>query len=195
MWSGEFKLGNIVEVDETYVGGKDKNKYAVKRLNAGHGTYGKTAVVGVQERGGRVIATPVERADAGMLIGFVEKSVEAGSMVCTDSATASSSLPCKYEHQTVAHGAGECVSGLLHTNGTESAWSLLKRAIQGTWHHVSPKHLGRYVNKVAFGLNEGKCQEGILDRMVFWAQEAGGKRISYEALIANNGLSGEAQAA
>jgi len=191
---GDFTLANVIDVDETYVGGKEKSKHAAKRLNAGRGTVGNTAVVGVRERGGEVIARPVARTDVRTLIGFVEKTVKPGATVYTDSATAYRPLNRRYEHQTVAHSAGEHVRRLVHTNGIESPWSLLKRAIHGTWHHVSPKHLARYVNEVAFRLNEGNCQEDILDRMVFWAQRIGGKRISNEALIADNGLSAEAEA-
>ena len=132
---GDFKLANVVEADETYIGGKEGNKHKGKRLNAGRGGVGKTAVVGVRERGGKTAAKP----DAATLMDFVEERVEAGSTVHTDEAKAYKALPNLingFRHATVKHSAGEYVRGAVHTNGMESVWALLKRSIQGTWHHV-----------------------------------------------------------
>ena len=82
-----------------------------------------------------------------------------------------------------------------HTNSIESAWALFKRAIHGTWHHISPKHAARYVNEVAFRLNDGKVDVDIMDRIRSWVQQSGGKRISYQDLIADNGISNKPMAA
>ena len=189
---GDFTLGNVVEVDETYIGGKEGNKHASKKLRAGRGAVGKTPVAGARERGGKVTAKPVERVNAQTLIPFVEDHVEQGATVYTDDASAYSALPTvfnQYLHETVAHGSGEYVRGDAHTNGIESVWAVLKRSIHGTWHHVSPKHLERYVNEAAFRLNEGNCEVDTLDRMRDFAAGIHGKRLRYVDLIADNGES------
>ena len=158
---GDFTVGNIVEVDETFIGGKEGNKHESKKLKQGRGAVGKEAVAGVRERGGKIKAQHVERVNAATLIPFVEDHVEQGSTVYTDDASAYGALPTvlnQYLHETVAHSRGEYVRGEAHTNGIESVWAVLKRSIHGTWHHVSPKHLGRYVNEAAFRLNEGNCE-------------------------------------
>ncbi|MYE50003.1 MAG: IS1595 family transposase [Gammaproteobacteria bacterium] len=188
---GDFRIGGIVEVDETYIGGKESNKHESRKLRAGRGPVGKSAVVGARERGGRVKAKPVDRTDGATLIPFVEGSVEPGSTVYTDDAAAYAALPSvinQFQHDTVAHGAGEYVRGDVHTNSIEAVWSVLKRSITGTWHKVSPKHLARYVNETTFRLNEGNCEVDTIDRMMALAFGIGGKRLRYEDLIADNGL-------
>ena len=82
------------------------------------------------------------------------------------------------------HSAGEYVRGSVHTNGIESVWSVFKRSVTGTWHHVSKKHLSRYVNEAAFRLNEGNCEVDTLDRMESLAKRVGGKRLTYADLTA-----------
>ena len=139
-------------------------------MNAGRGAIGKMPVVGVRKRGGKLIAMPVERTDVRTPVGFVEQSVEAGSMVCPDTFPAYSSLPCKFEHQVVAYSTDEYVRGLVHTNGIENAWSLLKRVICGIFRHVSRKRLVRCVNEVAPRLNEGNCQKDLIDGMALFAK-------------------------
>ena len=79
--------------------------------------------------------------------------------------------------------------GVAHANSMESVWSVLKRSIHGTWHHVSPKHLGRYVNEATFRLNQGYCEIDTIDRMESFAREIGGRRLSYKRLIHAYGLS------
>ena len=194
---GEFTLGNVVEADETYIGGKRKNMSHAKRRelkDTGRGAVGKEAVIGARERGGRTIAKHVQATDAATLIPFIEDSAEQGSTVYTDDAAAYGALPNifnQFQHETVAHGAGEYVRGEVHTNGIESVWAVLKRSITGTWHHVSPKHLGRYVNEATFRLNEGNCENDTIDRMEAFAEGLHGKRLRYVDLIADNGKSAQ----
>ena len=195
---GDFKLTNVVEVDETYIGGKESNKHESKKLHAGRGAVGKEAVVGLRERDGKVKAKHVERTNAATLIPMIEDAVEAGATVYTDDAAAYGALPTiinQYEHDTVAHSKGEYVRGEVHTNGIESVWAVLKRSITGTWHHVSPKHLGRYVNEATFRLNEGNCEVDTLERMEALASGIGGKRLRYTDLIADNSESNKPVAA
>ena len=185
---GDFTLTNVVEADETYVGGREANKHESKKLKAGRGPVGKTAVAGVRQRGGKVIAKSVERTDGPTLIEFVESAVEPGATVYTDDARAYSALPNafnQFDHQTIKHGAGEYVRGDAHTNSIEAVWAVLKRSIHGTWHHVSPKHLDRYVNEATFRLNKGSCEVDTIDRMTHFARGVGGKRLRYTDLVAD----------
>ena len=189
---GDFTLSETVEIDETFVGGKEANKHESMKLHAGRGTVGKEAVVGIRERGGKVKATHAERTDAATLVPLVEKSVEKGATVYTDDAAAYGALPSvvnQYAHATVAHSKGEYVRGDIHTNGIESVWAVLKRSIHGTWHHVSPKHLEKYVNEASFRLNEGNCEVDTLDRMEALVKQMDGARLPWRELIADNGKS------
>ena len=161
---------------------------------AGRGPVGKVAVAGVRERGGKVKATVVQRTDAATLVGNIESIVEPGSTVYTDEASAYAPLNRHYRHESVKHSIGEYVRGSVHVNGMESVWSVLKRSIHGTWHHVSPKHLAKYVNEATFRLNEGNCEVDTIDRMEAFASQIGGKRLSYKKLIRDNGLSAQVMA-
>ena len=162
----------------------------VKELaGTGRGAVGKVAVAGMRERGGKVKATVVERTDAAMLVGMVEESVVPGTTVYTDEAAAYGGLKRRFNHDSVKHGISEYVRGDVHTNGMESIWSVLKRSIRGTWHHVSPKHLGKYVNEATFRLNEGNCEVDTIERMEAFAGQIGGKRLPYAKLVRKNGLS------
>ena len=139
-----------VEVDESYFGGKEGNKHEHKKLKSGRGTVGKTAVVGMKNRDtNQVQAEVVETTDKETLQAFVVENTTPDSIVYTDEARAYSGLP--REHQAVGHGVGEYVREQAHTNGLESFWSMLKRGYTGTYHHMSPKHLHRYVDEFADG--------------------------------------------
>ena len=126
---GDFMLSNIVEVDETYKGGKERNKHESKKRKAGRGTAGKKAIIGARERGGKVVAQPLEVTDSRSLVEFVETHTEPGATVYTDDASAYNALPSKYKHESVRHSAGEYVRGDVHTNSIESVWSVFKRSL------------------------------------------------------------------
>lgn len=123
---GSFKLSKVVEVDETYIGGKEKNKHTSKKLKAGRGIVGKTAIVGMRERGGNVKAMPVQSTDKNSLQGLIAKNVQYGSTVYTDEHRSYMGLQ-GYNHQSVNQSAKEFVNGMAHTNGIESIWAVLKR--------------------------------------------------------------------
>ena len=136
-----------VEVDEVYVGGRERNKHESKKLHAGRGTVGKQAVVGACDRAsGNVAAQPVPRASKDELQGFVRVQAAPGAAVHTDEASAYASMP-EYAHEAVHHSAGEYVRGSVHTNGIESFWALFKRGYHGTYHHMSGQHLWRYLTE------------------------------------------------
>ena len=141
MWStADEKFTSAVEADETLIEGKESNKHESKTLKFGHGTVGKTAVAGSrQHRTGRLSTEVVESNDKWTLKDLGIRRTELGTTVYTDKAAAYVGLP--RPHEAVVHDAAEYVREMVHTTGLESHWAMFKRAIGGTFHHISVKHL------------------------------------------------------
>ena len=174
------KFAGEVEADETYVGGKERNKHEDKKLRAGRGAVGKTPVVGVRQREtGRIATEVVEATDKPTLQNFVLRHTIPGTMVYTDEATAYQSIP--RPHEAVKHSANEYVRGMAHTNGLESHWALFKRGIDGIYHHVSVKHLGRYTTEFEGRHNNRPLDTG--EQMGIMARGTVGKQLPYSTLI------------
>lgn len=158
-------LSGVVEVDEKYHGGEESHKHASKKAGR-RGSSGKQPVLGMIEREGDVVAMPIPNVEADMVQGQIIDHVEDGSTVYTDEYGAYASLSSlSYTHDTVKHSAKEYVRGTVHTNFMESVWAILERTVMGVHHHISVKHLKRYLNEVCYRLNEGNVKVHVKDRV------------------------------
>jgi len=172
--------GKIVEADETYVGGKDKNKHAHKRQHV-RGASQKEAVVALVERGGKVRSHHVADVNTKNLRPILTEQIDAATHLMTDKTWVYKSAGKHFAaYDAVNHGIGEYVRGEVSTNTVESYFAILKRGIVGTFHHVSPQHLKRYVGEFDFRYNE-RTALGVTDAQRFHKAIGGivGKRLTY----------------
>lgn len=173
----------MVEADETYIGGKTKNKHAskVKRNEDGGVIDTKEVVLGLIERDGKVVLKHIPSASKDNMVPHVQKIVQTGSRIITDEAPVYSTLKHSYTHNKVNHTLKVYVIGDAHTNTIENFWSVLKRGLYGVYHAVSPKHLDRYLQEFSQRFNERHLSEQ--GKFELFLQRAE-KRLKYEDLIA-----------
>ena len=180
--SGLDAMLGPVEVDETFIGGKRQNMPKAKRkIRARRGGADKAVVAGIKDRASNHIAAQVVPDTTGRTLkGFVAEKVAPGAMVYTDENVAYKGLP---RHETVRHTKDEYVRGDAHTQGIESFWSMFKRGYHGTFHHLSEKHLDRYVRE--FAARHNIRDKDTIDQMQSVAVAMVGKQLSYRELIAD----------
>ena len=175
-------LDNDVEVDETYIGGKNKNRHKSKKVeNAqGRSLKDKAAVVGMIEREGKLNARQVGDVKAKTLTKEIIRNVKETARLHTDEWVGYKGLSRIYDHSFVKHGQGEYVNGRVHTNTIEGFWSLLKRGIVGIYHFTSKKHLQAYVDEFVFRYNTREHSEQARFNAMLLNMEV---RTTYRGLI------------
>ena len=189
MRTGHFlKLKDVVESDETFIGGLAANMHAAKRAKVirGRGAVGKTPVHGLLQRGteddpSQVRAKVVPNTEQVTLMGELLRNVERNTVVCTDSSESYATIADRYVHKFVNHSV-QYVLGRVHTNGLENFWSLVKRMIRGTYVNVMPFHLDRYLDEECWRFNKRKLNDGTRFDTVM--QCVVGRRITYRVLCA-----------
>ena len=173
--------GKVVEADETFIGGKEKNKHARVRNKKNIGGQGKEAVFSLVERGGKVRSQRVASVSAKTLRPILTEQIDAATSLMTDGAGQYRHMHKDFaSHEMVNHEIDEYVRGNAHTNTIEGYFSILKRGIVGTYHHVSPQHLKRYLAEFDYRYNERQSLE-VDDALRMEKSVSGiiGKRLTY----------------
>jgi transposase-like protein len=184
--NGTFtKMNGTIEVDESYIGGKERFKHRSKRIFIGNNIRpksGKFAVMGMVQRGGEVRAKVIDSARRSILEPEVLANVEAGSTIYTDSLMSYHKLKDVYNHTFVDHSKGEYVKGVAHTNTMENFWSCFKRTLKGTYIQIASFHTDRYLDEQAFRYNHRKLNDAGRFEAVMPKIFGKDKKLSYAEL-------------
>ena len=185
MWEMSQQVSGPIEVDETYLGGKDENKHENKKPMHGNSYGVKQPVVGMKSREtNEVKAEVIQTVSAKTLQRFVKSNTEPGGTVYSDQSRGYWGLrKSGYDLQQVNHSVKEYANGQAHTNGIESFWAMLKRGYHGAYHQMSAKHLSRYVNEFAGRHNARPMDTSVQLSSLVVGME--GKRLPYQTLINN----------
>jgi len=177
----DTQLEDTVEIDETYVGGKNKNRHYDKKVrnSQGRSWKDKTPVLGLLQRNGELRVFKISNVERKTLLPIIKANIKKGSKVMTDEWRSYSRLSKRYDHRVVYHGRGQYVEGINHTNTMEGGWSLLKRSITGIYHQVSRKHLDKYLDEFAFRYNTREMEDVDRFESVFSSIE---RRLSFKEL-------------
>src|ERR1044071_1778063 len=191
MQEGDGKLCGEVEVDETFIGGKERNMHAKQRKENihGRGPQDKSIVFGMVERGGKVRAAHVNTRSGEELQEHIRQCVEAGAAIFSDELASYAGLSADYRHDIINH-AVEYVNGNTHTNPIDNFWALLKRGLPGPYVSVEPYHLFRYIDEQAFRYNNRKEMDDG-DRFSAVVSQIAGKRLTYAELTGRVGKTPE----
>lgn len=175
----------VMSADETFVGGKNKNRHLDKKVEQSQGrSYkDKTPVFGVMNYGGEIRTRVVPNTQADTLKPIIKEMVTEGSILITDEWKGYSNLSTDYKHIVVKHNEGNYASGAFSSNNVENFWSHLKRGIYGIYHQVSAEHLHRYCSEFEFRFNSRKMN--CFERFDMVLQKSENKRLKYKDLIKN----------
>jgi len=186
--SGNFNhllggLGKVVQNDETYCGGRNKNRHVDKKVE-GSGPVGKSIILGMVENGGRRKALVVSNVERETIQREINRHVRKGTILSSDEGKQYIGINRQgYKHRSCNHSAKNWVNGKASTNSVESMWALLKRGFYGIYHRFSVEHLPKYVAESVFRLNEGHCKYQTMTRIDAIASYCIGKRLTWSQCI------------
>ncbi|MCL2282605.1 MAG: IS1595 family transposase [Fibromonadales bacterium] len=176
-------LDKVVQSDETYAGGRNKNRHADKKID-GSGPVRKGIVLGMVEQGGRKKAVVVSNVERDTILREINKHIRKNTLLATDEGKHYIGIQKQgYKHRTCNHSAKVWVNGKASTNSVESVWALLKRGFYGIYHKFSMKHLQKYVAESVFRLNEGQCKYLTMERIDAIIGYSIGKRLTYRDCV------------
>jgi len=176
-------LKNFVEIDETFIGGKNKNRHRDKKVpnSQGRSWNKKIPVWGAIERNGNLIAQVVPNTSQNTLEPIIKANIKKNATIYSDEWKAYKDLSKWFNHKQVNHGIKQYVNGKATTNSIESIWAIVKRTIYGTYHHISNKHAQKYIDEIVFRHNTRKYSDE--ERFNLMLLSSVGKRLTYQQLI------------